>query len=174
VNKNTLKNLVSPLLLMLVLALVLAGPAAAQEPEPRPVTDDQVNAIAKQLYCPVCENIPLDVCPTQACEQWRGLIREKLAAGWNENQIKQYFVDQYGPRVIGTPPARGLSLLVYIIPPLAILAGATILYRALRAWRQPAARPAAGPAAASGLPDENPPAPADPYLARLEEELRKR
>jgi cytochrome c-type biogenesis protein CcmH/NrfF len=55
--------------------------ASAQDTEPTGPTDDEVNAIAKQLYCPVCENIPLDVCPTQACAQWRDLIREKLARG---------------------------------------------------------------------------------------------
>ena len=61
----------------------LASIALAQE---RAVTDDQVNAIAQQLYCPVCENVPLDVCPTAACAQWRATIREKLEAGWGTPQ----------------------------------------------------------------------------------------
>jgi cytochrome c-type biogenesis protein CcmH len=55
---------------MLAVAMVLLyiSNASAQESTPRPpITDDQVNAIAKQMYCPVCENTPLDVCPTQAC-----------------------------------------------------------------------------------------------------------
>src|SRR5512143_1056956 len=129
-------------LLTLLLALLLASAAFAQDTPPSP-SDDQVNAIARQLYCPVCENIPLDVCGTQACAQWRELIREKLAAGWSEAQIKQYFVDQYGDRVLGAPPARGLNWLVYIVPPLAILAGVYILYRAMRSWRQVAPQPAA-------------------------------
>jgi cytochrome c-type biogenesis protein CcmH len=162
------------LLLSLVLVFVVTGLASAQEPTPRPVSDDQVNAIAKQLYCPVCENIPLDVCGTQACEQWRGLIREKLAAGWSESQIKQYFVDQYGDRVLGTPPARGLNWLVYLVPPLAILAGVFILYRAFRAWKQPV--PAREPSSPGG---ENAPKAGsaqqdDPYIALLEDEMRKR
>ncbi len=42
----------------------MVAPALAQG---QPPTDDEVNRIAKQLYCPVCENTPLDVCPTQAC-----------------------------------------------------------------------------------------------------------
>jgi cytochrome c-type biogenesis protein CcmH len=128
-------------------------------------TDDQVNAIAKQLYCPVCENIPLDVCPTQACAQWRELIREKLSAGWTEDEIKTYFVAQYGDRVLASPPATGLNWLVYIIPPLVIIAGAFILYRALRAWRQ----------APAELPEQNQPQdePDDEYVARIEEELRR-
>ena len=65
------------------LLAVLSTPPAALAQQPTP-SDDEVNAIAKQLFCPVCENTPLDVCPTQACAQWRELIREKLAAGWSE------------------------------------------------------------------------------------------
>ena len=95
-------------------------------------SDDEVNAIAKELYCPVCENVPLDVCPTQACAQWRELIREKLTAGWTEEQIKQYFVDQYGDRVLAQPPARGLNLLVYIIPPIFFIGGIFVVYSNLK------------------------------------------
>lgn len=141
-------------------------PALAQEQTPQSPTDDQVNAIAKQLYCPVCENIPLDVCPTQACAQWRDLIREKLSAGWTEDQIKDYFVDQYGDRVLATPPASGLNWLVYIIPPVAIIGGIYILYRALRSWQ----RPPVGNGDA-GQPEQ---AIDDDYLARIEDELRQR
>jgi cytochrome c-type biogenesis protein CcmH len=151
------KNLT--LLVIFIIALILVVPAAAQEPLP---SDDEVNAIAKQLYCPVCENIPLDVCPTQACVQWRQTIREKLVAGWDEAQIKTYFVEQYGDRVLAEPPRRGFNWLIYIIPPLAFLGGAVILYRALRAWQ---AVPAEGPV----VVDETPAA--DKYIRRLEAEL---
>ncbi len=146
--------------------LVSAG--TAQQPTP---SDDQVNAIASQLYCPVCENIPLDVCPTTACAQWRELIRQKLGEGWNEQQIKNYFVQQYGARVLGTPPARGINWLVYLVPPIAILAGVYILYRAFRSWR----RPSAGTATVSspGEPDALDAGAKDEYIHRMEEELRK-
>ena len=114
-------------------------PLPRKRPPRPPVSDDQVNAIAKQMYCPVCENTPLDVCPTQACIEWRELIREMLAQGKTETEIKQYFVDRFGDRVLAAPPARGLNWLVYIIPPVAILAGVLILYSAFRAWRQASA-----------------------------------
>ncbi len=126
-------------------------------------TDDEVNAIAKQLYCPVCENVPLDVCPTQACEQWRATIREKLELGWTEDQIKQYFVDQYGARVLATPPAEGLNLLVYILPPLAFIAGAGILAWVVKSWRSEKEVQVPRDVTAD-----------DPYIARLEEELQRR
>jgi len=158
-------NYVFPLAILstLTLALFVAGSATAQQPTP---SDDQVNNIAKQLYCPVCENIPLDVCPTTACAEWRELIRQKLSAGWSEQQIKAYFVEQYGDRVLGTPPARGLNWLIYVIPPIAILAGAFILYHAVQSWHRPAQQ-----GTQEKTVPENPP---NEYVARLEEELRNR
>jgi cytochrome c-type biogenesis protein CcmH len=157
------------ILLALALGIFLANrtyqSALAQQPVPTP-SDDQVNQVAHQLYCPVCENTPLDVCPTEACRQWRDLIRQQLAQGWTQDQIKQYFVEQYGARVLATPPRTGLNWLVYILPPLIILIGAFILFRALRAWTKPASA-----SAANGSMNE---APKDEYVARLEEELKKR
>lgn len=147
----------------LLILLVFAGTAVAQEPEP---SDDEVNAIAKQLYCPVCENIPLDVCPTQACTQWRETIRDKLALGWDEEQIKQYFAAQYGDRVLATPPATGLNWLIYILPPVAIILGGVFVFRAFRSWTR------VGEPVSQG--DESQSRPEDPYVRRLEEELRRR
>ena len=159
------------ILLLLLLAAIFATPVLAQGP--KPPTDDDVNAIASQLYCPVCENTPLDVCPTQACAQWRDLIRLMLSQGKSEAEIKQYFVDNYGARVLNEPPRTGLNWLAYIVPPVAILAGAFFLFRALRAWRKAAtASPALGGAPSESLGAAQ--APADDYVARLEEEIKKR
>lgn len=151
------------LLLGLVLFGLTLGTAQAQNPTP---SDDEVNAIAKQLYCPVCENIPLDVCPTQACAQWRDLIREKLAAGWSEQQIKDYFAAQYGDRVLAQPPRRGLNWMVYILPPLFFMVGAYLVYRALRSR----SRKLVGAAENLAMLDPN----QDPYVSKLEAELEER
>lgn len=150
-------------LFILILAALWIAPVSAQG---QPPTDDEVNAIAKQLYCPVCENTPLDVCATQACAQWRDLIRLKLSQGESEEQIKQYFVDNYGARVLNEPPREGLNWLAYIVPPVVILIGAGFLVRALRMMRKPVvAAQAQGPRTD---------APADDYVARLEAEVRKK
>ncbi len=157
--------------LTLTLAALAVGTALAQgsTPPPRPVTDDQVNAVAHQLYCPVCENIPLDVCPTQACAQWRGLIHDMLAQGKSAQEIKDYFVQQYGDRVLGTPPARGINWLVYIVPPVAILIGVFVLFRAFQEWRKPVKQAPSAEVHPPGSPQQD-----DAYVRRLEEELRKR
>lgn len=147
------------ILLSLLLAFAFTILAAAQGPTP---TDDDVNRIAKQLYCPVCESTPLDVCPTEACRQWRDLIRTMLADGKSEAEIKQYFVEQYGDRVLAEPPNR---LVAYLVPAIVILLGVLLLVRGFQMWLRPS-------------PAESTPAavetqPTDPYIARLEEELKK-
>jgi len=98
--------------LVLGLSLIWMGSASAQQPTP---SDDEVNAIARQLFCPVCQNTPLDVCPTQACQQWRDLIRQMLAEGKSADYIKQYFVVHYGARVLAEPPRTGFNWLIYVV-----------------------------------------------------------
>src|SRR4030066_2170859 len=99
-------------------------------------TDDEVNAIAKKLYCPVCPNTPLDVCETKACEDWRAQIRDQLAAGWSEQQIIDYFVAQYGERGLAKPQRKGFTSLVWFLPLVVVLLGLGIVYEILKNWRK--------------------------------------
>lgn len=110
--------------------IFMAGRVQAQTP--RAVTDDDVNRIASQLYCPVCQNIPLDVCPTTACSRWRADIRSKLEAGWSDKAVQDYFIEQFGARVIGTPPRSGFNWLLYAVAPGGALALAIAAFFVLR------------------------------------------
>ncbi len=154
-------SLLIAIIATLSLALTVDIPVRAQAPTP---TDDEVNRIARQLYCPVCESTPLDVCPTEACRQWRELIRTMLAQGKSEAEIKQYFVDHYGARVLAEPPNHWVT---YLVPAIAILLGAFLLFRGFQMWMKPSV--------AGGDFDEEEARPEqDPYVAKLEEELKKR
>jgi len=156
-------------LLLPLFALLLFAPFVSAQggTPPGAITDDDVNRVAKQLFCPVCENVPLDVCPTQACKQWRATIREKLEAGWSEGQILDYFARQYGERVLAKPSTRGINLFIWLIPPVVVAAGAFVWWRFVRGMTQARPLPAA--------PEPAPPPPADDkYAALLEQELEKR
>ncbi len=144
--------------LIIVLGLgLIASTAYAQGP-----TQDDVNRVADKLYCPVCENITLANCPTQACVQWRARIRDELAAGKSDDEIIQGFVRDYGMRVVGAPPLP----LLWVLPPLGLIAAAIFLAWVVRSWSS-RPRPAA--------PSEAAPAPQDldEYRARLEREVRE-
>lgn len=144
-----------------LLLLLLPGRSQAQTP----ITDDEVNAVARELFCPICESTPLDVCPTQACADWRELIRTQLSQGKSKQQILDYFADQYGDRVLAEPPRRGFDLIVWLLPIAAVLVGAFFFGRYLRGLQVPAGTP---------LSPASPPPPANDYVARIEAELNQR
>lgn len=145
-----------------VVFLFSSAPAFADGPN----LDNEVLRIAKGLYCPVCPATPLDVCDTQACVQWRDLIKQKLIAGETEEQIRAYFIAQYGDRVLGAPPPEGFNLGAYILPLLLILLGGGVLFATMRGWinsRKQSAPETIAPVAVS-----------DEYAERIARELKER
>ena len=166
------RTLLTPLsaLALVAILLILVVPVGAQDPD-RSVSDDEVNAVAKDLFCPICENTPLDVCETKACADWREVIREKLAEGQSEEQIKDYFGNLYGVRALAEPPAEGITLPVWLVPLIlvpAAIVGFALYMRSLR--RSPSATPAAGITTQDESGDSADDQ--DPYIARIESELR--
>ena len=161
--------------IILALSLVPTISVSGQQPTPSP-SDDEVNAIASQLFCPVCQNTPLDICPTQACRQWRELIRQMLAEGKTAAEIKQYFVSYYGASVLSEPPRSGINWLIYIVPPVAFLIGVFLLFMAFRTWKKSATRLviAPNPRNSRGAEPGSDSTADDPYISRLEDELKKR
>ncbi len=168
------------LLTALFLGAIMARPSLAQEQPPSaaapgPVTPNDVNEVAKQLWCPLCSGVRLDACELKACEQMRDVIRIKLEEGQDSESIKAYFVEQYGPQVLGEPPKEGFNLLAWVLPFLALMAGAVFLFFRIRRMvrSQPALatvypRPAEPPRE-TGEPGQA----LDEYERKLEEELRR-
>ncbi len=156
------------LLLTLLFAVLLlsALPVLAQEGG---VTEDEVNAVAQRLFCPVCENIPLDVCGTPACLQWRAEIRTQLEQGQTPDEIVTDFVQRFGERVVGTPQdptLRALSLLTpWLLAGLALVVAVETLLR----WRRKQAAAIPAPAAETPLPKDD-----ATYRERIEADLRAR
>lgn len=133
---QTIKRKLILSVVILLASLLVASVAYAQGGQPYNPTDNDVNRIAKQLYCPVCPNTPLDVCETKACEDWRAQIRDQLSEGWTDQQVIDYFVAQYGERVLAEPQRKGFTSLVWFLPLIAVLVGLGIVYEVLRNWRK--------------------------------------
>lgn len=121
---------------------------------------DEINRVAQGLYCPICDNIPLESCENSVCRQWREEISRLLTEGWSDQAIREYFADQYGPGVLALPPAHGLNLLIYIIPPLVIVMGFVIVFRLFRKKQD----------SLDQIKEHS----SDPYIQRVEAELRRR
>ncbi len=104
--------------LVLLPALLLLSLAQAQDAR---ISDNEVNAIAEKMYCPVCENIPLDECHTSACLEWKEEIRQQLAEGIGEQQVINSFVRRFGDQVVGIPQDPLLRALTVLVPVLAVV-----------------------------------------------------
>lgn len=147
------------LLLAVFLFVVAAFPAFAQEGDPK-------EQLTKELWCPICNGIRLDVCEQKVCEQMRDMIDQDLAAGKTPEQIKADFIDLYGPVVLGEPPRQGFNLVAWIAPIVLLVGGIAIVVYLTRRWT---ARPAS--AATAPTAEQPASAPQDPYLARVERDL---
>ena len=136
----------------------------------RVVTDDDVNKIARVVYCPVCESTPLDVCQTQACADWRQIIRDMLEQGKTEQDVFDYFSNLYGPRVLAEPPREGFSLLVWLVPLIMIPAGVLFFGYYMRHLRATVTRDelTVGDTAVTE------PATPNNYLSKIEKELQNK
>jgi cytochrome c-type biogenesis protein CcmH len=118
-------------ILLAVVALMLPAAALAQTPTP-----NQIDAVAKDLWCPLCNGVRLDNCELQACVQMREVIGQKLAAGESKEQIKAYYVQQYGDVVLGQPSRQGFNLIAWIFPFLAVAVGLAWVVYLVITWRR--------------------------------------
>jgi cytochrome c-type biogenesis protein CcmH/NrfF len=147
----------------LVVALALAAllpSVAAAVPARASFTD-----IENDVMCVSCRT-PLAVAGSPQAYAERAYIKGLIAQGETKAQIERALVAQYGPAVLGLPPAHGFNLTVYIIPPAIVLAGLAILAFTLPKWRARSRAAAARPAPAGP--------PIDPKDARrLEEDLAR-
>jgi len=89
--------------------------------------------VERQLGCPICTNLPLNVCDNQICQQMKGIIRQKLDSGESPNQIVAFFVSRYGDGVLLTPPQEGFSLAVWYFPVVAVALGGLAIWVFVRA-----------------------------------------
>ncbi len=130
----------APTIAVLLVSMFAAGPVLAES------LDDRVYAVARQLLCPVCAGQTVAESDATVAKEMRAIIREKLLAGENPEQILRYFVDQFGEGVLAEPPRHGVSLLLYLGPAAALCAGLAIAVIAIRRWTRGTSRtPAGGP-----------------------------
>jgi cytochrome c-type biogenesis protein CcmH len=159
-----IKKVAAALLLVTGLWLAIATSGLAQTPTP-----DKINEVAESLWCPLCNGVRLDNCDLQACIQMKEVIAEKLAAGESQEQIRTYFVQQYGDVVMGAPSTQGFSRLAWILPVLAGAVGlAWLIYFVRSVTRK---RPAATSAVAQPTPSAQ--KVQDEYIQRVDEEMRR-
>ena len=116
----------------LFLAAIMSFTLACASDEELPALEARAQEINKTVMCPVCPGESIDQSQHPRAKAMRGVVDEKLAEGSTNDEIREFFVERYGPSVLLEPPREGLNWLVWIVPPVGILAAAIALYFVLR------------------------------------------
>ena len=113
--------------------------AAASDPAERlddPAREARARAIFQQVRCLVCQTESIDDSDAELAADLRRLVREQVAAGRTENEIKAFLVDRYGEFVLLRPAFSVGNALLWGVPLLAAGLGIALLVLQLRRARE--------------------------------------
>ncbi len=92
-----------------------------------PASPDRVASISARLRCPVCQGESIADSPSGIARELQGVVREQVAAGRSDAQIEAFFQQRYGGWVLLDPPRRGATLVLWVLPVVALAGGAAIV-----------------------------------------------
>jgi cytochrome c-type biogenesis protein CcmH len=151
----------------LLLALLLsATPHAPQQAGSEPLDaprEARVQGLGKLLRCPMCQGLSIADSGSSAARAQMDRVRELVAEGQSDDEIRAYFVARYGEWALLEPSAHGLNWLVWLGPLALLVLGVFVIRRLLRE----------GHAFAAERPAEKAPPSNDAYLDAVRAELKK-
>lgn len=135
-----------PSLALVALVLMAGAPLPPQPIQDQPLTDTAQEARAQALHqslrCVVCQNESIAESDAVLAADLRQVVRERVAAGDTDEQVRAYMVARYGDFVLLKPPFEGATWLLWLGPFAVVLIGALAVAAYLRRRRQtPEAEP---------------------------------
>jgi cytochrome c-type biogenesis protein CcmH len=132
---------------VIVVLAALLGPAAhAVTPDEilkDPALEARARHLSQELRCMVCQNQSIDDSDAPLAHDLRVLVRDRLKAGDSDGQVLDYLVARYGEFVLLKPRFELHTLLLWGLPPVALLVGMAGLIVAMRRRRAISTEPAA-------------------------------
>ena len=119
---------IAGVIITVALAAVVIGGLVSGDPSP----EDRAYALGLRIKCPVCQGSAIGDSPAETAQTMMQIVREKVAAGESDAQIEQYFVARYGDWVLLDPPASGKTLVLWLVPVVAVVAGVMMILRRRR------------------------------------------
>ena len=77
---------------------------------------NKTREIAQNIKCLVCQNQSIDESNSELAKDLKKLIKEKLEAGLNENDVYKFLRDRYGDYILLKPPLNKNTILLWILP----------------------------------------------------------
>jgi cytochrome c-type biogenesis protein CcmH len=119
--------------------VLLAAPALAVQPDEvmkDPALEARARALSAELRCLVCQNESIDDSEAELARDIRLLIRQRIADGESNDQVRAYLVSRYGDFILLKPPFKPDTALLWLSPVLVLgLGGAAMVIARRRAPR---------------------------------------
>jgi cytochrome c-type biogenesis protein CcmH len=113
-------------------AAVMAGSTAlAVQPDEimaDPIKEARARELSKELRCMVCQNQSIDDSDAPLARDLRLLVRERISAGDSDAQVIDFLVARYGEFVLLKPRFNPSTVLLWLLPPLALMGGGIALW----------------------------------------------
>jgi cytochrome c-type biogenesis protein CcmH len=93
-----------------------------------PVKEQRARELSRELRCMVCQNQSIDDSEAPLARDLRLLVRERIAAGDSDAQVMDFLVARYGEFVLLKPRLERHTLLLWLLPPLALAGGGFALW----------------------------------------------
>jgi cytochrome c-type biogenesis protein CcmH len=117
---------------LFAVAVIVGSPAAhAVQPDEimsDPVKESRARDLSRELRCMVCQNQSIDDSEAPLARDLRLLVRERIAAGDSDAQVVDFLVARYGEFVLLKPRLEPHTLLLWLLPPLALAGGGFALW----------------------------------------------
>ncbi len=118
-----MRRFVFALTLLLALAPNASFAVRPDEMLKDPALEARARQLSEELRCMVCQNQSIDDSEAPLAHDLRVLVRQRLEAGDSDKQVLAYLVARYGDFVLLKPPFKLDTLLLWGLPPLALVAG---------------------------------------------------
>jgi cytochrome c-type biogenesis protein CcmH len=124
------RKLIAISLVLLTTALAASAARAVQPDEimSDPVKESRARDLSRELRCMVCQNQSIDDSEAPLARDLRLLVRERIAAGDSDAQVIDFLVARYGEFVLLKPRLERQTLLLWLLPPLALAGGGLALW----------------------------------------------
>ena len=122
----------------LLLATIASSSSLAVQPDEMlkdPNLEARARELSRELRCMVCQNQSIDDSEAPLARDLRLLVRERLTKGDTNQQVLDFLVARYGEFVLLKPPLESRTIILWTVPPIALLAGAIGLFFAGRRRR---------------------------------------
>lgn len=120
---ESIRKIIAAVVTIALAAIVVVGLVQGDKSD-----EDRARAVGSRVKCPVCQGVAIADSPSDTARAMMDVVEERIAEGWSDNQIIDYFSERYTDSIVIDPPFAGNTLLVWLLPLLAVVAGVFMIF----------------------------------------------